>query len=194
MWAYGSPEIWPDGFHENGRDANGQVQYAPNNRNFAERLFNENSITFFILFIIFVVCYIFESVIISVISKTFFRSYNLVDENQPPYSEIKTNIADWTLHSYDPVLNLKYNKILSAMVDVAEVNREEVHLSQVDSDRSVEKSVNPDNTSKSLKHPSQKKSSVKKKSNAVSPTNGIQTNGGHNTDNELNRLHNDDEE
>jgi hypothetical protein len=55
MWAYGSPEVWPDGFHIDKYNSKGQPVYEPNSRSFYERLFNENSITFFILFILLII-------------------------------------------------------------------------------------------------------------------------------------------
>lgn len=45
-----------------------------------------------------------------------------IEADQPKYSEIRDKMAAWSLNSYDPSLNLKYRKILMAMLDVAEVN------------------------------------------------------------------------
>lgn len=120
MWAYGSPEVWPEKFIESGTNSDGDTIYSPEDRNFRERLFNPSSFPFFVLFIIFCVLYIFESVVISFISKFIFKEDDLVDENQPPYSEIKEEMSDWTLNSYDPTINLEYRKVINAMLDVAE--------------------------------------------------------------------------
>lgn len=122
MWAYGSPEVWPDGFHASGTNTLGQTVYQPNDRDLHERLFGENSIAFFALFIIFIVLYIFENVVVGIVSKYVFKIEKAVNTNQKPYSEVKDEISDWTLNSYDPAINLKYNKLLRAMLDVAEDN------------------------------------------------------------------------
>jgi hypothetical protein len=48
LWAYGAPEIWPEGRYER-IDSSGTKHYYPEERSFSERIFNENSFPFFIL-------------------------------------------------------------------------------------------------------------------------------------------------
>jgi len=124
MWAYGSPEIWPDGFHAAGANSNGQTIYSPDDRNFGQRLFNKNSITFFILIILFIIGYIFENIIQGWVFMFIFKSYATVDVNQPTFKECKDKMSEWTVISYQPSENLKYDKILMAMLDVAEINED----------------------------------------------------------------------
>ena len=124
MWAYGSPEMWPEGFIEDGKNSKGMTKYTFKKRSFSERLFNENSLPFFILFIIFSVAYLLENILISYVFRKLFKKLNSIDEKQPNFSEIKERLADWTLSSYDPSLNLKYSKIMAAIEDVAEENED----------------------------------------------------------------------
>lgn len=122
MWTYGSPDIYPASFIQDGVDSSGQVKYTYEQRTFRQRIFNENSLPFFILLIIFVLVYICENIIIGLIYKKVFKKYGTMDEKQPHFIDIKDKINDWTLASYNPSLNLKYSKIMMAMLDVAEVN------------------------------------------------------------------------
>lgn len=57
MWAYGAPEVWPDGV-TTGKDSDGETTYHPATKSFRERIFGkkyflsllgENSLPFFIL-------------------------------------------------------------------------------------------------------------------------------------------------
>ena len=89
MWTYGSPEIFPQSFIEDGKDSSGQTKYTFQDRSFSQRLFNENSLPFFILFIVFIVIYIFENIIISIILKKIFKVYGTMDEKQPNFFDIK---------------------------------------------------------------------------------------------------------
>lgn len=122
MWAYGSPEIWPDGFHVKGTNSSGNTTYEPNDRNFGERLFNKNSIIFFIFFILFLLGYIFENIILTYIYKFVFKKISTIDVAQPSFKDCKKLMDEWTITSYQPSKNLKYDKLLKAMLDVAEVN------------------------------------------------------------------------
>ena len=61
MWAYGAPEIWPDGVETRTNDE-GVTAYYAENRSFSERLFNSNSFPFFILLIVLIVIYIIDLV------------------------------------------------------------------------------------------------------------------------------------
>ena len=137
MWAYGSPEIWPDGFHTDVTDPAGNTLYEPNRRSFSQRLFNRNSLPFFILFIIMIVCLIFESIIIRYFKKVFFKSYDMVDTKQATYTACYAKMSDLNLSSYDPSKNIKYAKILNAILDVAEEN---IALNQSAVHRDLEKS------------------------------------------------------
>lgn len=121
MWAYGSPEVYPDGFHADGINSDGYTIYRPNDRNFGERLTNKNSLIFFILFILFVIAYIFENIIHRIIMRLL-KPSNVVDVAQKTFKEAEPVMKEWTVTSYQPHMNLKYDKILKAMLDVAEVN------------------------------------------------------------------------
>ena len=122
MWAYGSPEMWPEGFKIDGKDSKGVTKYTFITRNFSERLFNENSLPFFILFIVFTISYFTENIVISFIFRKLYKKEGTINEKQPHFNDIKDKLADWTLHSYNPSLNMKYNKIMAAIEDVAHEN------------------------------------------------------------------------
>ncbi|CAI2383860.1 unnamed protein product [Moneuplotes crassus] len=128
MWAYGSPEVYPDGFYADGTNSDGYTIYRPNDRNFGERLTNKNSLIFFILFILFVIAYIFENIIHRIIMRVL-KPSNVVDVAQKTFKEAEPIMKEWTVTSYQPHMNLKYDKILKAMLDVAEVNPD-IHESE----------------------------------------------------------------
>jgi hypothetical protein len=124
MWAYGSPTIWPEGFHASGTNSSGNTTYSPDGATFAERLFNSNSIIFFLLFIVFVFGYFFENIVLGIVDRVIHKNNAAVDATQPSYNEAKKDMSEWTVVSYNPSCALRYNKVLKAMLDVAEVNDE----------------------------------------------------------------------
>lgn len=122
MWAYGTPEIWPEDV-EVRTDSDGEIQYYTENRTFSERLFNENSMPFFILLVILIVLYILELILENYIIRYFFRMNKMVNLEQKRFTELKPVMQEFSETSYDPMLNPEYAKILTSMLDVAEVNK-----------------------------------------------------------------------
>ena len=123
MWAYGTPNIWPEGV-EKRTDADGNTAYYAIDRSFNERLFNENSLPFFILLWVLVGLYIIELILEKYLMKYFFQIDSMIDLNQEPFTDIKDKMRGFSEVSYDPMLNPEYAKILTSMLDVAQVNKE----------------------------------------------------------------------
>ena len=93
-WAYGLPTIYRKGVEQ--RNENGDIKYYSEDRTFSERLFNENSLPFFILFCIFFVSYVSDIIFDGYLIKKVFRINQNVDLNQEKYSEIKDKMSDFT--------------------------------------------------------------------------------------------------
>jgi hypothetical protein len=86
---------------------------------------------------------VLQSVIILILKKIFFKKYNVIDTKQPTYTQIYEKMSDWTLSSYDPSLNMKYAKILNAILDVAEVDPDIDGNQKHESDEDSEHNLNP---------------------------------------------------
>lgn len=127
MWAYGAPEIWPEGRYERS-DPNGTKHYYPEDRSFYERVFNENSFPLFVLLCILVGIYIIDLSLENVIMKKFFKSSGSVNLKQDSFTNNKEKMREFSEVSYDPQFNPEYNKILVSILDVAQVNKEVVMI------------------------------------------------------------------
>ena len=121
MWAYGSPEIWPEGVEAKTED--GQTTYYAKDRSFTDRLFNENSFPFFVLMFVLMFFYFVDLILENFIMRIFFKVDNMVDMNQRTYTKNKHTMARFSQISYDPELNEEYAKILLAMKDVAVIKK-----------------------------------------------------------------------
>lgn len=121
MWAYGAPEIWPKGVET--RTENGETTYYTESRSLYDRLFNENSLPFFVLMFVLLFVYIVDLIFEEFIMRIFFKVDKMVDMNQRTYTKNKITMSRFSQISYDPELNEEYAKILLAMKDVAVIKK-----------------------------------------------------------------------
>ena len=124
MWAYGTPEIWPEEYYS--KTVDGKTHYYPEKRSFSERLFNSNSLPFFILLCVLILLYILDLFLENYIMKKFFSTKSSINLNQINFSnkENQAKMKEFSEISYDPMLNPEYAKILTSMLDVAAINVE----------------------------------------------------------------------
>jgi len=95
MWAYGSTTVFAKGV-ETRISENGETTYYAADRSFSERLFNKNSLPFFILLIIFIVVYASDLIFERYFLKKFFQINEMIDLKQKRYSEIKDTMKEFS--------------------------------------------------------------------------------------------------
>lgn len=151
MWAYGEPEIWPKGVET--KVENGETTYYTENRSLYDRLFNENSLPFFVLMFVLLFVYFVDLILEEFIMRIFFKVDKMVDMNQRTYTKNKNTMARFSQISYDPELNEEYAKILLAMQDVAVIKKGYLLDAEINADTKV------------VEKPRKSKESSKKKKN-----------------------------